>query len=49
MKKPTARYRKGEIGEVRIVEDFLPAPDQLMLRDIRALVDAYTEKQGGKG
>jgi uncharacterized DUF497 family protein/predicted DNA binding CopG/RHH family protein len=80
MKKPTERYSKGEIGQVRIVEDFLPAPDQLVLREdnvkvtlslsqrsvtffkraaqkrrvpyqrmIRALVDAYAEKQGGKG
>jgi predicted DNA binding CopG/RHH family protein len=24
---------EGEIGEVRVVEDFLPAPDQLVLRD----------------
>ena len=79
MKRPTARYSKGEIGQVRIVEDFLPAPDKLVLREdnvkvtlslsqrsvtffkraaqkrrvpyqrmIRALVDAYAEKQGGK-
>ncbi len=85
MKKPTAkkttpRYTRGEIGQVRIVDDFLPSPDQLVLREdnvkvtlslsqrsvdyfkhaaekrrvpyqrmIRALVDAYAEKQGGKG
>lgn len=80
MRKPTVRYSKGEIGRVRIVEDFLPAPDQLVLREenvkvtlslsrrsiayfkraarqrrvpyqrmIRALVDAYAEKQAGKG
>src|SRR4030081_635884 len=80
MKKPTVKYSKGEIGRVRIVEDFLPSPDQLVLREdnvkvtlslsqrsvavfkraarqrrvpyqrmIRALVDAYAEKQGGKG
>jgi hypothetical protein len=30
MKKPTVKYSKGEIGRVRIVEDFLPAPDRLM-------------------
>ena len=80
MKKPTAKYSKGEIGDVRVVEDFLPAPDKLVLREdnvkvtlslsqrsvtffkraaqkrrvpyqrmIRALVDAYAEKQEGKG
>jgi hypothetical protein len=80
MKKPTVKYSKGEIGRVRIVEDFLPSPDRLVLREdnvkvtlslsqrsvaffkraarqrrvpyqrmIRALVDAYAEKQEGKG
>ena len=27
------KYSDGEIGDVRIVEDFLPAPDQLVLRE----------------
>ena len=80
MKRPKVKFRKGEIGRVRIVEDFLPSPDKLVLREnnvkvtlslsqrsvaffkraalkrrvpyqrmIRALVDAYAEKQGGKG
>ncbi|NVN84666.1 MAG: hypothetical protein HXX15_01145 [Rhodopseudomonas sp.] len=80
MKKPTVKYSKGEIGRARIVEDFLPSPDKLVLREenvkvtlslsqrsvayfkraaqkrrlpyqrmIRALVDAYAEKQEGKG
>jgi predicted DNA binding CopG/RHH family protein len=80
MKKPKARYSRQEIGRVRIVEDFLPSPDKLVLREenvkvtlsrsqrsvacfkraaqkrrvpyqrmIRALVDAYAEKQEGKG
>src|ERR1700721_1807167 len=80
MKKPTRKYSKGEIGRVRIVEDFLPSPDRLALREenvkvtlslsqrsvaffkraarqrrvpyqrmIRALVDAYAEKQKGRG
>ena len=35
MKKPTVKYSKGEIGRVRIVEDFLPSPDRLV-----ALTDA---------
>lgn len=85
MKEPTAtklavKYGKGDIGAVRVIDDFLPSPDQLVLREesvkvtlnlsqssveffkraaqqrrvpyqrmIRALVDAYAEKQGGKG
>jgi predicted DNA binding CopG/RHH family protein len=80
MKRPKVRYRKGEIGRIRIVEDFLPSPDKLVLREnnvkvtlslsqrsvaffkraarqrripyqrmIRTLVDAYAEKQEGKG
>lgn len=80
MKKPTVKYSKGEIGRVQVIEDFLPSPDKLVLREnnvkvtlslsqrsvsffkraaqkrrvpyqrmIRALVDAYAEKQEGKG
>jgi hypothetical protein len=80
VKRPKAKYSKGEIGRVRIVEDFLPSPDKLVLREnnvkvtlslsqrsvaffkraarqrrvpyqrmIRAPVDAYAEKQEGKG
>jgi hypothetical protein len=30
--KRTARYTKGEIGRVRVVEDFLPPPDALAAR-----------------
>jgi hypothetical protein len=33
MKKPTVKYSRGEIGRVRIVEDFLPSPDRLVLRE----------------
>jgi len=36
MKKPTVKYTKGEIGRVRIVEDFLPPPDGLVaLSDVQ--------------
>jgi hypothetical protein len=80
MKKPTVKYSKGKIGRVRIVEDFLPPLEKLVLREdnvkvtlslsqrsvaffkraarqrrvpyqrmMRALVDAYAEKQEGKG
>ena len=80
MSSRTVKYSAGEIGRVRVVEDFLPAPEALVPRDdnvkvtlalsrrsvdffkhaakarrvpyqrmIRALVDAYAEKQAGKG
>jgi predicted DNA binding CopG/RHH family protein len=79
MSSKTVKYTAGEIGRVRVVDDFLPAPDALVLREenvkvtlslskrsvdffkraaksrrvpyqrmIRALVDAYAEKQAGK-
>jgi hypothetical protein len=79
MKKPGVKYGKGEIGRIKIIEDFLPPPDRLVLREenvkvtlslsqrsvaffkraaeqrrvpyqrmIRALVDAYAEKQSGR-
>ncbi len=80
MRNRTVKYTAGEIGRVRVVKDFLPAPDALVAREdnvkvtlslsrrsvdyfksaakarrlpyqrmIRALVDAYAEKQAGKG
>ena len=73
------KYTAGEIGRVRVVEDFLPSPDALVPREenvkvtlslsrrsveyfkragkqrrvpyqrmIRALVDAYAERQESK-
>ena len=79
MSSRTVRYTAGETGRVRVVEEFLPAPDALVLREenvkvtislskrsvdffkraaktrrvpyqrmIRALVDAYAEKQDKK-
>ena len=78
MSKKTVKYSDGEIGDVKVVKDFLPSPDQLVLREdnvkvtlalsrrsveffkreadkqhvpyqrmIRALVDAYAEREGG--
>jgi hypothetical protein len=32
MRKPTVKYTKGEISRVKIVTDFLPPPDRLVLR-----------------
>ena len=77
MKKKTVRYTEGEIGKVKVVKDFLPPPEKLVLREsnvkvtlslsqrsvdffkreaakqrvpyqrmIRALVDAYAEREG---
>ena len=79
MSSRTVRYTMGEIGRVRVIEDFLPPPDRLVPREdnvkvtlalsrrsldffrreakkrrvpyqrmIRALVDAYAERQGGR-
>jgi predicted DNA binding CopG/RHH family protein len=33
MKKRTVRYTEGEIGKIRVVKDFLPPPDKLVLRE----------------
>lgn len=33
MTTKTAKYTKGEIGRVRVIEDFLPAPDDLVPRE----------------
>ena len=33
MKSRTVKYTTGEIGRLRVIKDFLPPPDQLVLRD----------------
>ena len=33
MKKKAVEYTKGEIGKVKIIKDFLPAPSELVLKD----------------
>jgi predicted DNA binding CopG/RHH family protein len=33
MSSGTVRYTKGEIGRVRVVENFLPPPEQLVPRE----------------
>jgi hypothetical protein len=33
MKKPTVKYSNGEIGRIRIIKDFLPSSDRLVLRE----------------
>lgn len=38
MRKRSIRYTKGEIGEIRVVKDFLPPPDRLVLRETNVKV-----------
>ena len=38
MKKRTIRYTEGEIGKIRVVKDFLPPPDRLVLRQANVKV-----------
>jgi predicted DNA binding CopG/RHH family protein len=33
MSSKTVRYTEGEIGRVRIIDDFLPSPDELVTRE----------------
>ena len=33
VRKRTVKYTKGEIGRIRVVKDFLPLPDKLVLRE----------------
>ncbi|HEX4040464.1 MAG TPA: hypothetical protein VHY10_02100 [Xanthobacteraceae bacterium] len=33
MSSKTVRYTEGEIGRVRIIDDFLPSPDKLVPRE----------------
>lgn len=33
MSTKTRKYTRGEIGKVRVIEDFLPPPNELVLRD----------------
>ena len=46
MRKRTVKYSAGEIGRVRVVEDFLPAPDTLVEARVlpRVEADAKTKR-----
>ena len=33
MSRKTIKYTNGEIGKVKVVKDFLPSPDKLVLRE----------------
>jgi hypothetical protein len=39
MKRTKVKFRKGVIGRVRIVEDFLPSPDKLTLLTDEQIVE----------
>jgi predicted DNA binding CopG/RHH family protein len=38
MKKRTVKYTEGEIGKVKVVRDFLPPPERLVLREANVKV-----------
>lgn len=38
MKKKTVKYTEGEIGKVKVVKDFLPPPEKLVLRETNVKV-----------
>jgi hypothetical protein len=44
MKKPTVRHSTGKIERIRIVENFLPPPDRLVLRE-DGRVNRLTDEQ----
>jgi len=57
MSERTRKYTEGEIGDLRVIEDFLPPPAELVLREdtvkvtlalSRKSVDFF-KKEAGKG
>ncbi len=38
MKKKPVKYTEGEIGKVKVVKDFLPPPEKLVLRQANVKV-----------
>jgi predicted DNA binding CopG/RHH family protein len=38
MKKKTVKYTEGEIGKVKVIKDFLPPPEKLVLRETNVKV-----------
>jgi len=38
MKKKTVKYTAGEIGKVKVMKDFLPPPEMLVLREANVKV-----------
>ena len=56
MTERTRKYSEGEIGDLQVVEDFLPAPSQLVLREDNVKVTltlsrrsvAFFKREAGK-
>ena len=38
MKKKTVKYTEGEIGKAKVIKDFLPPPEKLVLREANVKV-----------
>jgi hypothetical protein len=49
----TRRYTEGEIGDLRVVDDFLPPPGELVLREdtvkVTLAAAAWTFSKGRRG
>lgn len=45
MSDRTVRYTKGEVGEVRLVDDFLPPPEELVLAEDNVKVTLSLTRQ----
>ena len=45
MSERTVKYTSGEIGRLRVVEDFLPPPDQLVPREDHVKVTLSLSKR----
>lgn len=45
MSKRTVRYTQGEIGKVRVVDDFLPPPDRLVMQEANVKVTLALSKR----
>jgi len=45
MSSRTVKYTAGEIGRVRVIEDFLPSPDRLVPREDNVKVTLLLSKR----
>ena len=48
MSERTRRYTEGEIGDLRVVEDFLPPPAELVLREDTVKVTLALNREGNR-
>ena len=44
MKAKIVKYKNGPIGKVKVVDDFLPSPDELVLKDEAVKVTLFLNK-----